>query len=211
MRSIELNIYPKLTSRTLLVGQTGSGKTYAALKLLAHFYSVRQIQILDTKGDDNIDKIDAPVVERLEVITKYNDPDEYPIVIYRPNGEELADPAMLDAWCQWIYERESTVAYIDEVSQLGNSTKPRMGFLNLLTRGRSKDVTVLMGTQRPVGVPRIVFTETQYFYRFYLADVQDRKRVTEFTHPAMINQPKSRYGFLFYRAGDRKVYEIKSI
>jgi hypothetical protein len=207
---IEVNIYPTLTTRSLLVGQTGSGKTYAALRLLGHFYGVRQIQILDTKGDDNIDNLDAPLVENLELLGAYK-ADKYPLVIYRPTGAELADQKVLDAWCQWIYERGHTIAYIDEITQLGNSTNPKMGLLNMLTRGRSKDVTVLMGTQRPVGVPRIVFTETQYFYRFYLADIQDRKRVTEFTHPAMIYQPKSEHGFLFYKAGSRTVYEIKSI
>ncbi len=178
--------------------------------MLGNFYQVRQIQILDTKADEHIENLDAPIVENLELLGKYK-AEKYPLVIYRPTGEELADQKVLDAWCQWIYERGHTVAYIDEVTQLGNSTNPKMGFLNMITRGRSRDVTVLMGTQRPVGVPRIVFTETQYFYKFYLADMQDRKRVAEFTHPVMIYQPKSKYGFLFYKVGDRKVYEIKSI
>jgi hypothetical protein len=201
---------PNLGSRSLFVGQTGSGKTYAALKVLGGFYGYRQIQILDTKGDDSISEIDAPILTRLEDLPAFKFAD-YPVVIYRPEGAELADLKTLDAWCEWIYERGHTVAYIDELTQLGNSTSPKMGFLNMLSRGRSKDVTVLMATQRPVGIPKIAYTETQYFYRFYLADIQDRKRVAEFSHPAMIYQPKAKYGFLFFHVGERKVYEFNSI
>lgn len=205
-----ISLLPEMDSRALFIGMTGAGKTWAQLKLLEPHYGKRQIEILDTKGDNLIAQIDAPVVDKLEDAPLYTFP-EYPLVIYRPSGEELADPGVLDDWCQWVYDRKNTTAWIDELSQLGNSTRPKMGFLNMLTRGRSRGVTVYMGSQRPVGIPKIAYTESQYIYKFYLADVKDRQRVAEYTHPSMVHQTKDKHGFHYFRVGDRKVYYVKSL
>lgn len=207
---MRVSLLPEKDSRALFIGMNGSGKTWAQLKLLEPYYGVRQIEILDTKGDDLIGDLDAPVVERLEDAPLYTFP-QYPLVIYRPGGEELADPGVLDDWCQWIYDRKNTIAFIDELSQLGNSTRPKMGYLNLLTRGRSRGIAVYQGTQRPVGIPKIAYTESRYIYKFYLADVLDRKRVAEYTHPSMLHQTKDKHGFHFYKVGDRRVYYVKSL
>lgn len=205
-----MKLLPKPGDRALFLGQTGSGKTHAMLTLLAPYVGHTQIQILDTKADDSIAQMNAPFVHHLDEVTEYAFP-EYPIVVYQPSGEELADLEYLDAWCQWVYERRHTVAVIDELTQLGNSTRPRMGFLNMLTRGRTRKVTCFMGTQRPVGIPKIVYTESQHFYKFYLADLKDRQRVAEFTHPAMIRQTVGKHGFHYFTPGDRKVYQFHTI
>jgi hypothetical protein len=192
------------------MGATGSGKTYAMLKLMESYYGVKQIQLLDTKNDSGIAELDAPVVEHLDDLPEYTFP-EYPLVIYRPAGEELADLECLDLWCQWIYMRKNTHAVIDELTQLGNSTHPKMGFLNMLTRGRDRNISVFMGTQRPVGIPKIAYTESQHFYKFYLADEDDRKSVKKYTHPAMIGQVPTKHGFHYYKVGSRTVYLIKTL
>lgn len=205
-----MNLVPQEGTRSLFLGQTGSGKTHAMLRLLAPFYGGTQIEILDTKADDSIAQLDAVFVSSLDDVSEYPFP-EYPMVVYQPSGEELANLDYLDAWCQWIYERKNTVAVIDELTQLGNSTKPRMGFLNLLTRGRSRNITAFMGTQRPVGIPKIAYTESQNFYKFYLADLKDRQRVAEYTHPAMMRQTVGKHGFHYYNPSDRKVFQFHSI
>lgn len=207
---VQVNITPGDTDRALFMGSTGSGKTHAMIELMERYYGVKQIQLLDTKADTGIAELDAPVVEHIDELVDYPFPD-FPLVIYRPCGEELADPEILDLWCQWIYMRKNTHAVIDELTQLGNSTHPKMGFLNMVTRGRDKNVSVFYGTQRPVGIPSIAYTESQYFYKFYLADIKDRKRVADYTHPAMIHQVPTKHGFHFYKVGSHRVYLIKSL
>lgn len=205
-----LNIIPKVGNRSLFLGQTGSGKTFCMLHLLGAYYGRYQIQILNTKGDPSIDALDAPVVRHIDEVHLFRWP-KYPVVIYEPDGDELHDLEILDDWCQWIYDRQNTVAVIDELTQVASGAKARPGFLNLITRGRIRNCTVFLGTQRPAWVPKIAYTEAQHFYKFYLADADDRKRVASVTHPAMMGQPKYKHGFHYFEVGTRKVYEFRSI
>ncbi len=205
-----MELVPALTTRSLVAGKTGSGKTYLMIEFCRHLMGQRQIVILDTKGDDGFLSLGGVLATRFNDLEQYEFP-TYPIIIYRPEGRELADRETLDLFCQWVYERGHTIVLLDELTQLSNSTSPKAGFLNLYTRGRSKDCTVIAGTQRPVGVPKIVYTEAENFYIFYLADLKDRQRVAEFTNAAMIVPPKGKHGFNFYTAGSRKVYYFSKI
>ncbi len=193
----------------MFVGSTGSGKTHLMLKLLEPIYGTKQIQILNTKSDSGINELDAPNVTSIDALADYPFP-ESPLVIYTPSGEEMADLSILDDWCQWCYLRRNTHAVIDEVTQLGNSTYPKMGLLNLATRGRDRNVSVFYGSQRPLGIPKIIYTEAQTFYKFYLSDIKDRRAFADYTHPHMIAQAWDQYSFHFFRQGTRRVYLIKS-
>ncbi len=205
-----LNIAPGDKDRAMFLGATGSGKTWLALKLAERFFGEKQIQILNSKDDSTINEIDAPNVSTLDDLAQYKFP-EHPIVIYTPNGEELSDLQALDDWCNWCYLRRNTHAFIDELTQLGSGTYPKMGLLNLATRGRDRRVSAFFCSQRPVGIPKIVYTEAQYYYKFYLADVKDRKAVANYTMPSMILQVKDPHGFHFFKAGTRKVYYVKGV
>ena len=98
---------------------------------------------------------------------------------------------------------------VDEVTQLGNATYPKMGLLNLATRGRDRNVSVFYGSQRPLGIPKIIYTESQNFYKFFLSSLSDRKAFAENTHPYMVSQAWDQYSFHFFRQGTRQVYLIK--
>ncbi|MBX6362128.1 MAG: hypothetical protein IRZ03_18900 [Acidobacterium ailaaui] len=204
-------IIPTPGERLFAVGRTGSGKTTAILRIAAALSRKRQVQVLATKDDPGILSLPVPVVSRLAQVSAFKFP-EYPVVIYHPSGDEMTVD-YLDAWCEWCYERKHTVAVIDELTQVVKSPiAVSPGFLNLYTRGRTQDVTVLAGTQRPRRVPAECFTEAEYIYKFALNDERDRKRVAEFTHPAMENQVRHKHGFHVYslHAPD-KVFYVESI
>jgi len=205
-----IKISPGETERALFCGSTGCGKTWLMLKLAEDYYGEKQIQILNTKSDSGINELDAPNISELHLLPAYTFP-EYPVVIYTPTGSELADLETLDAWCQWIYERGNTHAIVDEITQLGNGTYPKMGFLNMVTRGRDRGVSVFYGTQRPVAIPKIAYTESQHFYKFHLASEDDRKSIAGYTHPHMRTQAEDKHGFHYFQVGTRKVYYVKSI
>ena len=191
----------------MFVGSTGSGKTWLMLKLLEPIYGSKQIQILNSKSDSGINELDVPNVSSIDDLTQYPFPD-FPVVVYTPTGEELADLANLDDWCNWCFLRRNTHAVIDEVTQVTNGTYPKMGLLNLATRGRDKNVSAFYGSQRPVGVPKIIYTETQNFYKFYLADEDDRKRMAKYTHPSMFAQAWDLHSFHYFRQGTRQVFLV---
>lgn len=205
-----IKIAPGPTDRAMFVGSTGTGKTHLMLNQAEHFYGVKQIQILNTKSDSGINELDVPNLTSIDELPQYTFP-EYPVVVYTPSGEELADLQNLDDWCNWCYARRNTHAIIDEITQLGNGTYPKMGLLNLATRGRDRNVSAFYGTQRPVGVPKIIYTESQHFYKFYLADLDDRKAIAKYTHPSMIHQAWDQHGFHYYKVGSRKVFYIKGL
>lgn len=206
-----IDIYPRVGQRSIIIGKTGTGKTYVILRLIRPFYGKHQIQILATKEDDKILSLPAPVVTSYQDLNDYPFP-EYPMVIYYPNGFELSQPEVLDAWCEWVYMRKNTVAVVDELTKTVKGTYMPPGMLDMYTRGRSQNVTVFAGTQRPRGIPPTVYDEAEHFYKFYLTDIKDRKRVAEFTHPHMKNQVRDPHGFHYFSPykGD-EVYYINSI
>lgn len=69
----------------------------------------------------------------------------------------------------------------DEIATITND----MGLkrtVNLLYReGRSKNVSIVAGTQRPREVPLNVFQQAQWFFLWRISDKQDRDRAAEYT------------------------------
>lgn len=202
---------PAFGERALIAGQTGSGKTTAALHMLSSYYGKRQIIIADTKSDPTIEHLAGPIATRLRDLPKVAKWPDNPVVIYRPDAGELADLFILDAFCDWVYRRGHTVLFIDELGQFGAGAHAGPGLTSVFARGRSADLTVLAGTQRPVGVPIIAFTESQIFYVFRLLFKRDRERISEYTHPDLAVGPSSPYGVKVYRTGDMEPVEYVSL
>ena len=174
--------------RAVFVGAVGSGKTYGALRVCGALYGTRQILIMDTKADPNIAKLDGPVVKTASGLGRYRDAVKFPLIIYRPVVQEL-EPAFLDQVCQWIYDRQDTILLIDEVTQVtGGKTQPGLGLLNAITRGRSRHVSVFSCSQRPVMVPPIVFTESEWLYAFYLRRKTDIATVDDYTEDGFVER-----------------------
>lgn len=204
-------VAPSLGERSIIAGQTGSGKTTAALHMLARYYGIRQIIIADTKSDPAIEKLDGPVATRLRDLPRVAKWPDNPLVIFRPNPAELSDLLILDAFAGWVYQRGHTVLFIDELGQFGAGSHAGPGLTSIFARGRTSDITVLAGTQRPVSIPIIALTESQVFYVFRLLFKRDRERVANYTHPDMITPPTNPYGVRVYRTGWSDVEEYVSL
>lgn len=205
------SLAPDVGERAIFAGQTGSGKTTAMLRMLPAYYGKRQIVIADTKGDPALEKLAGPVATHLRDLPRVAKWPDHPVVIYRPDPSELADLLILDAFTDWVYRRKHTVLMIDELSQFGAGAHSGPGLTSVFARGRTAGITVLAGTQRPVNVPIIAFTESQLFFVFRLLFERDRRRVADYTHPDLVATPSSPYGVKIYRPGDMEPIEYVSL
>lgn len=190
-----------------IIGTIGSGKSFAEKWILGSLYGERQILLMNTKDDPNFKHLDAVYVTHAMALNRYRDPARWPLLIYTPVGSEL-NFETLDAVCQFAYNRQNTILAIDEVTQVTPPANPGLGLLNAITRGRSRHVSVIACTQRPVKVPPIVLSEASLIYLFELRRRQDRETVDDYTEDNFADRVRrtkeqgEKYTLGIYRAGE---------
>ena len=161
---------PGPADRIVIVGRTGSGKTQAAVfHLSKQDFDARPWIIVDYKGDELINGI-----ERAQFIDYNTVPDEPGIYILRVlPGEEDE----ISQWFMKVWEHENIGIYIDEGYMVGQRDK---WFNACLTQGRSKRITMIILSQRPLWMSRFAFSEASFIQVFGLTDADDMKTVQRF-------------------------------
>lgn len=171
-----MNIVPAHGERALIVGRSGSGKSLFARWLLQHMPGAI---IYDTKGDDAFDSV-GPIVSTMDAawdaLADESRPEDF--VVLRPEPDILADPMELDQLLLDHYDNgHGVTAYIDEGYQFHRNGRPGPGYLALLTRGRSRDISTITSTQRPAWLSMFALTEANHFYLLRLEHEDDMRRV----------------------------------
>lgn len=189
---------PGPTHKTAIVGRTGSGKTVAAVWHLSNAdFDERPWIILDYKNDELINSI-----ERAELIEYDELPSEPGIYILKvmPGDEER-----IEEWFRQVWERENLGVLIDE----GYMIDPRSQWFNAcLTQGRSKKISMIILSQRPVWLSRFVFSEADFFQIFDLTHVKDMDKVREYIRDderLQLEHPLAPYHSFFYDVGRRQL------
>jgi hypothetical protein len=159
---------PGPEDRTLVVGRTGSGKSYFGLWLLSMVYQPgdRWI-IIDYKREKQIAQI--PYARYVDVGTVPREPGIY---IAQPFPKQDISDYLMQIW-----DEENVGVFIDEGVMLANNE----ALDTILIQGRSKQIPVIMLSQRPVGISRFAFSESQFFAVFPSHDKRERKTISEFT------------------------------
>jgi hypothetical protein len=160
---------PTTEDRTLIIGRTGSGKTYAGLFLLSKMpFDEMPWVVIDYKGDKNIARI--PFAHSITI-------NEIPIMpgifVLRPLHTQKLE---METFLTEVWKRENIGLYIDEGFMLAGSD----ALDTILIQGRSKNVPVIMLTQRPVDISRYAFSESQHYLLFPNHDKREQKTVSEF-------------------------------
>lgn len=179
---------PSPSNRCVIIGSTGSGKTGLGLwHLSKRSYENRTVIIVDYKGDEYIAKIKAKVIN----VSK-PPPNDGGVYIVRPLIGVDDDNIIAFLWHIW--RNENYLLFFDETMMID----PRNPAMNAcLTQGRSKQIEMLMLSQRPVDLSRYVFSESDFFGLMTLNDFRDRKRVQEMTGVDM-SQRLDAYHSLWY-------------
>jgi hypothetical protein len=192
----------KQSEHVFICGRTGSGKTFLAETYLAGFPNV---VVLDTKGfvDWNLAGF-PPVYDSLSELVK-NVKDGK--AIYRPNPFEM-DMEFYDKFFEWVYERQNTIVYIDELMSIATSSQIPFFLKAILTRGRQRNTACWSLTQRPSGIPIICMSEATHFFVFDLNIKEDRDRLKKITGNEImdykpselckINGKNMEYPFFYY-------------
>ena len=203
-----ISFFPNPDERALIVGQTGSGKTQFAVWLLEKLN--RRTVIYDSKYDATFERYYiVSEVSHIKRMLEYEN-----IVVFRPEPKILTDAGEMDKLLQWHYENlPDSICYIDEIYQFHEGNRPGPGLLGCLTRGRSRNISTIMSTQRPLYLSRFCLTESQLFYVFNLIDKKDTDRLGDVI-PMMRDKnlkqlPK--FWFRFYRAGSDRVITCKPV
>jgi ABC-type dipeptide/oligopeptide/nickel transport system ATPase component len=195
----------KQGERGLIVGQTGSGKTVGAIHHLRMVPG--QVIIIDTKIEPEFDRIAlhkdeiSLSVDSRPAMRKAIEKD-FDYLIVRPKIEDLLDPTLLDEYLLDLYylARGKTV-YVDETYMFHRGTQAGPGAVGLLTRGRSKGITLLSGSQRPAWISRFFLTEAQRYYVYQLADKQDKKRLTDVIPDFLTLDSPPKFSYHYYDRG----------
>lgn len=191
---------PDETNRIAIVGATGSGKTQAELWQL----SMRDIQsrpwvIFNWKADKSIDGIPGADFIDLDTI-----PIKPGVYIYHPHPDQGPEVERI----MWeIWERGGIGIVIDEGYMVGERNP---AFRAILTQGRSKEIPVIVLSQRPVWMDRFVFSESEFFQVFRLQHSKDRKSVQEFIPKPIDKRLPEHYSYYYDVARD-KVSVLKPV
>lgn len=169
-----------------IVGPTGSGKTTLARVFLE---SRPYVVVIDSKGE--LDWPGWKITSNPDVISQV----EASKIIYRPPYATLQED--VSELFLMIYEQGGWTVFVDEVYSLGR----RMGeYILLLTRGRSRGISVWTGTQRPRWLPLEAFTESKHWFIFRVFSKSDIKAISDQTTPEVASEigMLAPYHFLYY-------------
>jgi hypothetical protein len=189
---------PGPTDRLVIVGRTGSGKTQAALWHLAQAdFDRMPWVIIDYKNDELLNGI-----LRADLIDYSIVPDEPGIYMLKVlPGEE----AELSEWFRQAWEHEDIGIYVDEGYLIDRHDR---WFNACLTQGRSKQIPMIILSQRPVWLSRFVFSEASFFQAFDLTHSKDMEKVREYIRDDerhQLDQQLKDFHSFYYDVGKRRL------
>ena len=170
--------FPDLSDRVAIVGATGSGKTTSGAWLLSNAaFDKQPFVIINFKGEEIFRAIDRAVQLPIDEI-----PEKPGLYHMQPISGD--DDDALEMWAQraWraAYDGKPIGLYIDE-GYLWPRVKTSNVLRKMLVTGRSLKMPVTILSQRPVEIPRFVWSETTVFQAFVMEDMRDLKTIEEFT------------------------------
>ena len=164
-----------------MVGPTGQGKTTLAIELLKERVRLfgSHVVIMATKPKDlTLTKLGWPIIR--EWPPGYGQ--EH--VIYWPRFGDVRSAAgrqrkAFEHTMAEIFADGGRTVFIDEVAYFANTLKMERMLNMFYQQGRSLNLLVVSGTQRPRAVPRTMFSEASWFIAFRTADEDELRRVGE--------------------------------
>lgn len=179
-----------------IIGDTGTGKTFLMSKLVQ---LRKYVVFLRTKPDDNL-------FPTFQSIKRAEGMDQW-------DAERLLlEPRLhLQAREVWqalknVWEHGGWTLAVDELWYIEKRLGLREPLENLLTQGRSKKITVMVGMQRPAWVTRFGIAEATHVFSFR-TEGRDTKVLAESTTPRIAPALESLQGhdFVYFNRAKRLI------
>jgi hypothetical protein len=195
-----------------ICGGTGSGKSIMTEVYLAGENFPYVVKI-DTKGEyferqaagepawrGLVEGEDYEVIFRLKDL-QFAEKNK---IIYVPDYDEQ-EFEFYDAFFKWVYERQNTTVWIDELMSIVENAHKIPRFLKAIyTRGRSRMTTLWACSQRCNEIPNIILANTQVFFVFTMNLEADRKKLVMMTDQKDFMYKPEKFYFWFYKIGNNK-------
>jgi hypothetical protein len=193
---------PRDDQRLAVMGRTGSGKTIAALwHLSLRNFDKMPWLIYDYKRDKSINGI--PFAQHLDVKDIPKKPGIY--LTHPIPGQD--DEAVQDQmWRVW--ETEDIGVYIDEGYMVG-ARNP--AFNALITQGRSKNIPMIILSQRPVWMSRFVISESDFYQIYMLTSDRDNETVQDFIPQEIEPRVLPKYHSYYYNVGEADLKVLRPV
>ena len=200
------DIVPKEDEQVFVCGQKGCGKTWLIKKMLS-LLPDELIIIIDSKPDwDKLapmvgpNKTGKPRKLDMKLLWMLNSKEAKGIYVYQTPTDRpaYADPNVerLIFWAiarfDKLKKKKGLTIVVDELGDFAKGTFTTPGMSKLIRQGRSKHVRTILGSQRPSGIPTIAIDQSQKWCVFMLMNKNDRKRMSEWVHPELINMATGR-------------------
>lgn len=191
--------------RALFIGKTGSGKSYLARYMLKVARSKGwRIVIIDPKRDWM-----GRSTKRRKFAEKPPGTIDNPVLVseFRPEiAVQIIQPAAwsdeVGRFLMAIMATGNTIIYFDELTQLVTANFVPIEFAIPFTQGRSVNVACWAGTQRPVGLPRLVKDQASIIFLFRVTSYKDREVLGPYMSvedaPEVINKTLPERYFWYY-------------
>lgn len=178
------------------VGDTGTGKTY----LVSRLVQLREyVVILRTKPDDI--KFDG--FRRAKTAAAMDDMFKTRILLQPEHSKQQKEGfAMLDR----VWEQGGWTVVIDELWYVEKLLKLGPWVERLLTQGRSKDISVIVGMQRPAQISRFAISQCTHLFSFRV-EGRDLQTIKESTTPRIVEPINDlrKHDFVYYNRATRDI------
>ncbi len=193
---------PPADSRTVVIGATGSGKTTFGMWLLSHArFDKRPWVFVDFKREQMLDRIGWPPLIELKMGRL---PKKKGLHVLAPRADQDEE---VEDWLWKVWTKGNIGLFFDEVSLVPDKSALRA----IMRQGRSKVIPVISCTQRPVDVPREVFTEANFVSMFRMQDIRDVKTIEGFTGLRDLQKPLERRWSRWYDAERNQLILLKPV
>lgn len=170
-----------------MTGKTGSGKSYLTRRLATF---APRLLVCDAKGEfANADPDQWSIITKPQQLRK---PPKHRLVLCRFGAGEYHDWDYVFRWC---WEQGELTVVVDEINHVTPPSDPLFGLRSMITTGRSRGVSCIFNTQRPVGIPVIVRSECESFAVFRLQTIDDRQYMSSIINNGELLAQPPRYAF----------------
>jgi DNA helicase HerA-like ATPase len=194
--SVQLPVTWQIGQHIAAVGDTGTGKTYLVSKLT----ELRQyVVIFRTKPDD----IKFPGFRKARTVAALDDLYETRILLEPKHGQQMRQGYEL---LTRVWDQGGWTVVIDEEWYVEARLHLTEYVETLLTQGRSKKISVIVGMQRPSRISRFAISQCTHLFSFRV-EGRDLQTIKEATTPRIVEPISSLTGhdFVYYNRARRIV------